>query len=57
MSNMLTIYLLGVGNKLEESSSGSYKNQGCVKQETWTSNFLNSEGQWILPIVVIITFP
>ena len=26
---------------------GCYRNQGCGKQETWISNFLNAEDPWV----------
>ena len=41
-------YLQSVGNKVRKSTRwkrGFYKNQGCSKQETWTSDLLNTEDQ------------
>ena len=53
-------YLLGVGDKVREVSRmeacDSYRNQGCDKQETWTSNLLNTENQWVLSAVVMVVF-
>ena len=33
---------------------GFYRNWGCGKQETWTSNILNPEDQWVSFVVVIV---
>ena len=41
--------LLGVGDKVWEAC-GSYRNWGCGKQETWTSNLLNAEDQWVVMV-------
>ena len=34
---------------------GSYRNQVCSKQKTWTSNLLNTEDQWV-PFAVVMEF-
>ena len=33
---------------------GSYRNQACGKQETWTSNLLNTEDQWVSSAIVMV---
>ena len=33
---------------------GSYRNQRCIKQETWTSNILNTGNQWVWSAVVTV---
>ena len=32
----------------------SYRNQGCGKQDIWTSNILNTEDQLVLSAVIMV---
>ena len=53
-----THYFLGMVDKVGESSRklkhGFYRSWGYGKQETWTSNLLNIEDQWVSFVVVMI---